>query len=292
MPKRPRPQSTVRPRRARPEGLKREVAERVCMLGASVVGFAPVERWAAHGEVPEAYRPEAIWPATRTVVVFAVPMLLPVLESTPSINYQEMYDTSNRLLDDIGYRLAAWLCERGHATVFLPRDGYGSLDALLENPFGSFSHTYAAKYAGLGTVGVSRNLLTPKWGPRVRFGSVFTALPFAGDKELPGELCNRCGICERLCPTHAIRVRADGIIGDLDKDACTRHHIELKKETRWPCGICAKVCPVGQDRRLFGSRSTKRYLDERSALEANPADSRYRGLVHLRRHGSRGTRIV
>jgi hypothetical protein len=28
-----------------------------------------------------------------------------------------MYDTSNRLLDDIGYRLATWLCERGHATV-------------------------------------------------------------------------------------------------------------------------------------------------------------------------------
>jgi len=47
---------------------------------------------------------------------------------------------------------------------------------LLENPFGSFSHTYAAKYAGLGTVGVSRNLLTPQWGPRVRFGSVFTAV--------------------------------------------------------------------------------------------------------------------
>jgi ferredoxin len=87
-------------------------------------------------------------------------------------------------------------------------------------------------------------------------------------------------------------VRTDGIIGDLDKDACTRHHIELKKETRWPCGVCAKVCPVGQDRRLFDSRSTKRYLDERPALEANPADPRYRGLVHLRRHGSRGARIV
>jgi epoxyqueuosine reductase QueG len=292
MPKSARPQSRARPRLLRSDNLKQEVAEHVRALGASVVGFAPIERWAAHGEVPESYRPQAIWPTARTVVVFGVPMLLPVLESTPSINYQEMYDTSNRLLDDIGYRLATWLCERGHATVFLPRDGYGSLDVLLESPFGSFSHTYAAKYAGLGTVGVSRNLLTPKWGPRLRLGSVFTARKFAGDRELSDELCNRCGICERLCPTQAIRARADRIIGDLDKDACTRHHIELKKETRWPCGVCAKVCPVGQDRRLFDSRSTKRYLDERPALEANPADPRYRGLVHLRRHGSRGTRIV
>ena len=292
MPKSARPRSSVPARLVRSDNLKNAVAQHVRALGASVVGFAPVERWAAHGEVPESYRPEAIWPTARTVVVFGVPMLLPVLESTPSINYQEMYDTSNRLLDDIGYRLATWLCERGHATVFLPRDGYGSLDVLLENPFGSFSHTYAAKYAGLGTVGVSRNLLTPQWGPRVRFGAVFTARGFAGDRELSDELCNRCGICERLCPTQAIRARTDRIIGDLDKDSCTRHHIELKKETRWPCGICAKVCPVGQDRRLFESRSTKRYLDERPALEANPADPRYRGLVHLRRHGSRGARFV
>jgi epoxyqueuosine reductase QueG len=152
MPKHPRPQSPGRPRLARSDNLKQEVAKHVRALGASVVGFAPVERWAAHGEVPESYRPEAIWPMARTVVVFGLPMLLPVLESTPSINYQEMYDTSNRLLDDIGYRLATWLCERGHATVFLPRDGYGSLDVLLENRFASFSHTYAAKYAGLGTV--------------------------------------------------------------------------------------------------------------------------------------------
>ncbi len=292
MPKSARPRSSVRARLVRSDNLKSAVAQHVRALGASVVGFAPVERWAAHGEVPESYRPQAIWPTARTVVVFGVPMLLPVLESTPSINYQEMYDTSNRLLDDFGYRLATWLCERGHATVFLPRDGCGSLDVLLENPFGSFSHTYAARYAGLGTVGVSRNLPTPKWGPRVRFGSVFTARQVAGDRELSDELCSRCGICERLCPTQAIRVRADGIIGDLDKDACTRHHIELKKETRWPCGVCAKVCPVGQDRRLFDSRSTKRYLDERPAIEANPADPRYRGLVHLRRHGSRGARIV
>jgi epoxyqueuosine reductase QueG len=257
-----------------------------------VVGFAPVDRWAAHGEVPAPYRPEAIWPDARTVIAFGVPMLLPVIESTPSINYQEMYDTSNRLLDELGYRLAVWLNDRGHAAVFLPRDGYGSLEVLLQNPFGSFSHTYAAKYAGLGTVGLSRNLLVPAWGPRIRLGSVFTSAALPGDPELARELCNGCGICERLCPAAAIRGRDGEILGDLDKDACTRHHIELKKETRWPCGVCVKVCPVGADRRLYGSRSTRHYLEEKPSLEANPGDPRYGGLVHLRRHGSGGTRIA
>ncbi len=151
--------------------LRQAVRRKARALGASAVGFAPVERWREQGHVPEAYRPDAIWPAARTAIVFSVPMLLPILDSTPSINYQEMYDTSNRLLDEISYRLAVWLTERGHASICLPRDGYGSLEVLLQNPFASFSHTYAAKYAGLGTVGMARNLLTPEWGPRVRLNT-------------------------------------------------------------------------------------------------------------------------
>jgi epoxyqueuosine reductase len=103
-----------------------EIERRARELGASLVGFAPVARWADAGEVPEPYRPTAIWPGARTVVTFGVPMLLPVIDSTPSINYQEMYDASNRLLDDLGYRLAVWLSDRGHASVFLRR---GALDA-------------------------------------------------------------------------------------------------------------------------------------------------------------------
>src|SRR5512133_1199091 len=138
-----RPAASMGPR------LAADIARRARDLGASLIGFAPVARWAEAGEVPDAYRPTALWPRARTVVTFGVPMLLPVIDSTPSINYQEMYDTSNRLLDDIGYRLAVWLSDRGHASVFLPRDGYGSLEALLENRFAFFSHAMAAKYAGL-----------------------------------------------------------------------------------------------------------------------------------------------
>ncbi|HET7753437.1 MAG TPA: 4Fe-4S dicluster domain-containing protein [Anaeromyxobacteraceae bacterium] len=261
-------------------------------LGAGVVGFAPVGRWSEHGEVPPAYRPDAVWPSARTVIAFGVPLPLPVVESTPSINYQELYDTSNRLLDEISLRLSGWLNARGHPSVFAPRDGYGSLEVLLKNPFASFSHTYAAKYAGLGTVGMSRNLLTREWGPRVRLNSVLTAVELPGDPELEGDLCNGCSVCERLCPASAILARDGEVLGDLDKDACTRHHIVLRDEKRWPCGICVKVCPLGADRRLYRSRNTKRYLDERAAIEKDPADPRYHHLVHLRRHGSGGDRIA
>lgn len=272
--------------------LAADIERRARDLGASLIGFAPVARWAEAGEVPEAYRPTALWPSARTVVTFGVPMLLPVIDSTPSINYQEMYDTSNRLLDDLGYRLAVWLSDRGHASVFLPRDGYGSLEVLLENPFGSFSHTMAGKYAGLGTLGLHHSLITPEYGPRVRLGSIFTSAELPGDPVATEDHCNGCRVCERLCPAGALR-QADGeVVGHLDKDACTRHHIALRAEKRWPCGVCVKVCPIGADRKVFEGFGARTYREEREAIARNPDDPRYRALVHLRRHGSSGDRIA
>ena len=272
--------------------LKRDVVRKAKALGADLVGIAPVARWQEDGVVPPAYGPTALWPKARSVIVVAVPMLLPVVETTPSINYQEHYDTTNRLLDEISYRLAMWLTSKGHAAISLPRDGYASLEALLENPFASFSHTWAGYYAGLGTVALSRNLVVPEYGPRIRLNSVFTSVDLPADAMLTENLCEPCGLCDKTCPASAIRARDDGLIGDLDKDACTRHHIELRKEGRWPCGICVKVCPVGEDRKIFGLKAGKRYLIERAAIEANPDDPRFAPLTHVRRHGSRGGRLA
>ncbi len=163
-------EGTPKPRRSRrtpsgDAGLKKKVVRKARDLGAALVGVAPVSRWDEAGEVPPDYRPTAIWAQTQSVIVVAVPMLLPIIESTPSINYQEMYDTSNRLLDEISFRLASWLTEQGQASVSMPRDGYAKLEVLLTNPFASFSHTYAAKYAGLGTVGLLAQFSGAEFGP-------------------------------------------------------------------------------------------------------------------------------
>ncbi len=272
--------------------LKVKIKRKAKELGAALVGVASVDRWAQAGEVPPDYRPQSIFPPTRSVIVFAVPMLLPIIESTPSINYQEMYNASNRVLDEISFRLAAWLTQKGHASVCMPRDGYARLEVLLEKPFSSFSHTYAAKYAGLGTVGLSRNLLVPEFGPRVRLNSVLTSAELPPDAMQSNDICSMCRLCERACPTGAIRSRNAGVVGDLDKTACTLHHIALRKEGRWPCGICVKVCPEGEDRLIYRKRAGNFYLDERSLLAENPEHPRYRRLVHLRRHGSGGDRIA
>jgi epoxyqueuosine reductase QueG len=268
--------------------LKRGVIREARRLGASLVGFAPVSRWADHNEVPANYRPAAIWKPAQTVIVMAVPMLLPIVESTPSINYQEMYQTGNALLDEMAFRLSVFLNQRGHASIPLPRDGYGSLEILLQKMPACFSHVYAAKYAGLGTIGFSHNLINPQFGPRARYVSVFTAAPFKGGRAPEKDLCKKCGLCGRLCPAGALVARPDRIAAGFDAVACTIHHQKLVAESRFPCGVCVKVCPIGEDRKLYKRTRVADYLREYKALEDNPGDAEYRHLTHLRTHGSGG----
>ena len=266
--------------------LRREIVDEVARLGSTRVGFAPATRWAEAAEVSPDYRPDAIWRLAKTVIVVGVPMLLPIVESTPSINYQEMYNASNVLLDQIAFRLSLFLNGRGFPAVPIPRDGYGNLEILLQKMPASFSQVYAAKYAGLGTIGFSHNLINPQFGPRLRIVSVFTAAEIEGDPVIAKDLCMKCELCRKLCPAQALAANPEKLTADFDAVACTRHHQVLVSQSRWPCGVCLKVCPIGEDRKLYQRTNVAEYLREAEALRIDPRDPRYRHLTHLRTHGS------
>jgi epoxyqueuosine reductase QueG len=149
----------------------------------------------------------------------------------------------------------------------------------------------AAKYAGLGTIGASHNLLTPEFGPRVRLVSVFTEASLPPDPLLEKELCIRCAACAKCCPKKAIRMREDRVIADYDKTACLEMTEELTARRCYPCGICTKVCPIGKDRALYKqTKAMKKYLRESEALAKNPDDPEYRPWTHARRYGVARTR--
>jgi epoxyqueuosine reductase QueG len=194
-----------------------------------------------------------------------------VIETTPSIWYHELYRTVNTLLDQYTYRIAGFLNEQGHPSVFVPRDGYTGIDVLLERPIAFFSHRHAAHLAGLGTFGVNNMLLTPEYGPRVRFGSVITTADLLPDPLMEGDLCTRCMACVRMCPVRALGGE-DYPDGLTDKRACAENSARLNKRSLSPCGICVKVCPVGEDQDLYGRRDA-------AALE--------RAAGHVRSYGSR-----
>ena len=266
--------------------LKKRIIQFCRDHGADLVGFAPVERWDEAGEVPPDFRPRAVWPAAKTVIALGMEMPLPIVETTPSILHKELYDTSNRELDQLAYDLTRFLNRLGHASFFFPRDGYGNLKALRENNLAAFSHVMAAKYAGLGTIGASHNLLTPEFGPRVRLVSVFTEAPLPSDPMIDKDLCIKCSACAKCCPKGAIRMRPDQVVADYDKEACLEMTEELTARRCYPCGICTKVCPIGKDRSLYKqTKAMKKYLQEGAALAKNPDDPEYKSWTHARKYG-------
>ena len=255
--------------------------------GADIIGFASVERWKEYNEVPADFWPQALWEPARSVIVIGVSMPLPIVETTPSFLHKETYVAANRTLDDLAFNLVRFLNRLGQAAYFFTRDGFASLRLLKDRPQAAFSHVMAAKYAGLGTIGVSNCILTPEFGSRVRFVSVFTAAILESDPVIEKDLCIKCEACVKCCPVNALTMREDQFKGDYDVIACIDRHIELNGDKVSPCGICTKVCPVGKDRLLYKQRGiVKKYLQEEEALTANPEDPVYKSWTQVRKYGS------
>jgi epoxyqueuosine reductase QueG len=63
---------------------------------------------------------------------------------------------------------------------------------------------HAALLAGLGTFGVNNMILTPEYGPRVRFGSILSSADLPPDNILEMQLCNHCMRCVEMCPSNSI----------------------------------------------------------------------------------------
>jgi epoxyqueuosine reductase QueG len=265
------------------DALKQSIRLRCREMEIPLVGIADVFRWEEppfQPWMPEDFYPRSIFPEARSVIVIGLPIPLPVLETSPSIYYRELYTTVNALLDQYTYRLAAFLTTRGYPSIFIPRDGYGNIEVLLKNPVAFFSHRHAAYLAGLGNFGVNNMILTPEYGPRVRFGSVLTAARIPPDPVREEKICIRCMRCVEMCPSSALDDE-DYPKGITDKHACASWSAELHRRYISPCGICIKVCPVGEDRKRYGKEDVSIYEDRKK----DPA--LHQAWDHVRRYGGK-----
>jgi epoxyqueuosine reductase QueG len=264
--------------------LKQKIITKCAELDIPLAGFAPAMRWDEplfDPWIPREFRPRSIFPETVTVIVIGLPVSLPIVETAPSIYYHELYRTVNTLLDISGYRISQFLNAEGFPSIWIPRDGYGSISILKEKPLAFFSHRHAAFLAGLGNFGINNMLLTEKFGPRVRFASIFTAADIPPDPVIERSLCSKCMRCVDICPVKAVDGR-EYPKGLTDKKTCATRSEALFKRYISPCGLCIKVCPIGEDRNLFLREDPGIYNEE-----DNKFDQYHRSWKHVRSYGGR-----
>lgn len=163
-----------------------------------------------------------------------------------------LYHILNRYIDYTSLELSSLLQDAGYEAFIIP-NSYTSDRARLAS---LFSHKLAAHLAGHGWIGKSALLITPEYGPRVRWGTVLTnASVIAADRPFQGERCVSCSLCVDRCPVQAFT----GLPFDSSK---SRSHIFAAEKcdeyliptpsgdmSRLHCGICVSVCPYGQSRR-------------------------------------------
>ena len=236
--------------------------EVISNLGIEVVGFAPVSSWDTDPIVSERVapvsRPSSIMRNARSVVVIGIPISVATVDTAPSIAYTEAYKVINAMLDQATQRIAMELMSQGFDAMPIPRDGYHGMNGLRESPTAFFSHRHAAYLAGLGSFGENNLLLSPKYGPMIRYSSVITSAVLPYDYPLAAEVCIHCGRCVRACPVGALS-RGEYPENITDKDKCIDRSAELLVKGISPCGMCIAACPIGR------SLSRKYQTDE--ALE-------------------------
>ena len=182
------------------EELKRKARE----LGADLVGIAPVARW---NNAPEMLRPTAHLPEAKSVIALSIhhPDASVEWGGLPNSNYSGPFQLGMiPKLDTISWRLCKFLESYGFASIPLPCTGFWRHRPYKDIPTtntASFSHRHAFVAAGLGEFGWNNMALSPEYGPRNRLVSLITEAELDGDPLYSGEpLCDRCGMCEHMCP--------------------------------------------------------------------------------------------
>ena len=118
--------------------------------------------------------------------------------------------------------------------------------------------------AGLGEYARNQLVITPEFGPRLRFSKIFTDMPLEADKpKRPGvaKFCDICTKCVDACPVKALPSGPPKTGGGLssikgvrkwtsDAEKCFSVWATLSTD----CAICMRVCPFNRDFTTWSQR--------------------------------------
>lgn len=260
--------------------LTQELKEIAFANGVYLFGVAPVSRF---NGAPAGHHPRDFLPSARSVISIGVPIPRGVLRYRQMLRQAAFvpvetrgeilqcyfytgagYETINSLLEQVSLRLANYLENKGFTSLYFPVT-YGGvfrkIQRLTLGGRGIFSMRHAAVRAGLGEFGLNNLVVTPRYGPRVRFGAVITRAQLKASPLLEKKVClgESCMLCLQKCGTSALTMGNPELNPPWEKDEVwlnpvTRTHIPTCFQQRiesFCYGRCIAVCPVGASKKTL-----------------------------------------
>ncbi|MGB8232557.1 MAG: 4Fe-4S double cluster binding domain-containing protein, partial [Methanobacterium sp.] len=170
-------------------------------------------------------------------------------ERSVALNYRhQAYDIINLRLDLISSRISSLIQNEGYNALPIPAsERYDDSELCAV-----FSHKLAANMAGLGWIGKNCLLITPEFGPRVRWSTVLTDAPLKPAGEPLENGYGDCTECVDTCPVSAFTGENFRSYENrevrYDARKCEKYFKVMEDAGKIPvCGLCIYNCPNGKE---------------------------------------------
>ncbi len=259
--------------------IEESIREFALKAGAGLVGMAGPERL----DGPPSLDPGYTLRGAKSVVSLVIPMNVPAIydflskKSSGPHNVDQM--RMNQRVHRIAGEVADYIESLGHKAKAVPANNTyrRALDPFCTRP--SFSHRFGAVVAGLGTFGLSGNVVTKDFGAAVYLGSVVTTAVLESDSSLPARhamdtRCRTCKLCDKSCTLRMFEDNEEEYLllnGEL--------HARGKRNNVDFCNLsCFGLHAISQDKKWsnWGRHVVKEWLDN----QPDPQKSEYvRGML-------------
>ncbi|MEM7190340.1 MAG: reductive dehalogenase domain-containing protein [Pseudomonadota bacterium] len=238
-----------------PAKMSAEIKQIASFFGADLCGITELdERWIYTSRVDVrdmSDAPHDLPDGLRSVIVLGHEMDTELVATYPSALAGAATGREYSHEASIVMQLAAYIRNLGYEAV------PSMNDTALVIP-------YAIK-AGLGEYARNQMVITPEFGPRLRFSKIFTSLPLGHDQPKPlgvRAFCDICTKCADACPVKALpygppsteTANVSAIKGvrkwTSDAEKCFSFWAKLASD----CAICMRVCPFNRDYAKAGNR--------------------------------------
>ncbi len=204
-------------RQQKPGIIDADWLRRICLdAGADDVAFATVDN---PDLASEREHVENAMPGTRSFISLVVKMNRDNVRSPArSVANQEFHRTGE-IINEAAHRITRALQDAGHralnpsATFPMEMDNFpGRIWVVAHKP--------VAVAAGLGVMGIHRNVIHPKFGNFILLATLLVDAPITAYGEpLDYSPCLECKLCVAACPVGAIKKD-----GEFDFFACSAHN--------------------------------------------------------------------